>query len=262
MIPTIVVVSPHSEACAVLVNALKDRGCQCQGVGLTPVDVARVGYYHPVAVVMDSLITPHAMGALEASLVALSPRPPVITLGQANWVPGEFDPAVEEQLVEQLADVVPALRRFRRVLHAAADIIEAETREVVARWIQRLSLIPAFAAQPEMSLEALCGEVAAFIKAVVDVLRYGRESPVWSRDGIAYAGAVAHARLRIGQGIPMLAVVQECEALQLELGMTFWRSLVLQPFTAAEVCAIRECFQSAIDGILLATVEEYRRLKS
>lgn len=257
MVPTIVVVSSHVEAREALVSALNARFWRCCSVGLAPVDLPTLRRPEPGAVVTDLLISCDTV--LEGWLAALSPRPALITIVPGDWWRGELKPGLEEQLVEQLVGVVPSLRRLHQVLQAVAEIVEGGQRSLVARWIQQLTLVPAFAAQPELPLPALAGEVASIIKVTVDALR-GRVGRAGCFPGAAaHAAGVAHARVRMQQAIPAGVVVQEYQILRHELWQVIRPALILQGPTAADVVAVSERLQSSIDSLTAVTIQEYSR---
>ncbi|HBY93038.1 MAG TPA: hypothetical protein DEP84_03585 [Chloroflexi bacterium] len=260
MLPTIVVVSSHVEAREGLVATLNDQ-CHgaCQSLGLDPSDAGRVAEYKPAAVVLDPLIAPDGVSQLEASLATLASAPPVITITQSNRLQHELYAEAEERLVEELTTVIPALRRLRVALLDAADIIEQERREIVARWIQRMLQIPSFQAQPDMTLQELRDEVPLLIAALVGSLRHGARASAFQPGAEVYAGSVGHARTRIRQGIPLVAVIQEYQFLRRELWLTLRRALTLQRPTATEVFVLGEHFHFTLDSILSLTIEEYRR---
>lgn len=258
MTPTIVVVSQHVEAREGLVSTLNDQcGGACQSIGVDPSDIEQVAQYQPVAVVLDQLIAPDVVTQLEASLAELSPQPPIITLSQSNRLQHELYAEAEEQVIDQIATIVPAMRQLRAVLLLAADIIERERREIVARWIQRMLQIPAFKAQPGMTLDELRDEVPLLITALVENLRHGARAAAFRPGATAYEGAIGHARTRIQQGVSLDAVVQEYQLLRRELWLTLRRALTQEHPTATEVFVLGERFHFTLDGILFLTIRVY-----
>ncbi|HYN88750.1 MAG TPA: hypothetical protein VER55_09475 [Ardenticatenaceae bacterium] len=260
MTPAIVVLSPHIEARSILVDILDDQACgSYHNLALDPAEASRIAEYNPVAVILDSLVLPDARAQLEASLASLSPSPPVIPMRQTNGLRRELGAAAEEQLVETLADYLPSLRRLRDVQLMAAESIERERKEIVARWLQRLETIPAFKAKPWLSLEELRDDVPLLIKALVRILREGAHPAMFEPGTEAYSGALGHARLRRDQHVPLHGLVQEYQLLRTELWLCLRHALVARAPTGAEVFVLGERLNFAVDAILGISLAEYER---
>lgn len=134
----------------------------------------------------------------------------------------------------------------------AADVLQRQARDIVARWAQRL-LLRALPGLPGLGLQELLSNVPFMIPLLASVLRYG---PGNGREDL-WRTAEEHARRRAVRGVPLTTVVQEYQSMAEEIWNALQRAHPVPETSAPALFELSRRLNYTLDQLVLRAVAAY-----
>jgi DNA-binding response OmpR family regulator len=141
---------------------------------------------------------------------------------------------------------------------AAAQIMGNEARNILFRWVQRISTLEAYRQRADLDLDGVRGEMGG----ILDLLTAELDQPDAAAAGAAGPGSLRtpvsrHVALRKEQGVSPADVVRECQMLRSEAIRALRGSLHLWRLSQSDAMVAQERIGEAVDQVIVLSVEEY-----
>jgi CheY-like chemotaxis protein len=257
------------------------QGCETRGsLAIDPDNLGRIKAFGPELIILDFVpgYTQNwrlldELRADEATspipVLALSTSEPVVEQSVASYnvrrvLIKPFDLDVLDQAVRDLRSapkplIQPASARVgAEELRQAADILAAEAREVVIRWLGKVSEIEPFRSERRLRPQQRIDVMPVVLWGTVVALRTGAPERLFEEKSTFREASTHHAELRRGQGVPLGALAREYELLR----DTIWQTLrdkAPPEWTAGDVFRVGEVVHHALDEAIAVAVESYRQ---
>ncbi len=139
----------------------------------------------------------------------------------------------------------------RAALQQAADVLDAQAERITDRWVDRL-LATIYRGRTDLGLEDLRSATPVLVRGVAEALRRGDPEVVpapWT------GAARGHARLRMGQRVPLGDLLREYQMLRQEI----WHALRqhLSVVAAVDVYDVAESLDAALDTMATISTDTY-----
>lgn len=262
---SIVVIGPASaqrDALVALLQARHQRTFDAFGISFGPDELQRLLSNPPRVAVVDGRA--HDAEDVLVSLLRLQPTPHVIliTNGQEVQPPAgvQVVPIKETPNGITVTDLEAALAEVQiapEVIRRIAVLLRRAQREIVARWLQQISVFPEFAARPDLNLDEMRDHVPLMVQAMIDILD-GKPSSAYFRPGSdAHRAALAHAHTRIEQNLPPVAIIKEHHALHREIWYTLQQDAESLTLSVRDVFFLEDRLSFILNSLTLIVFEHF-----
>ncbi len=144
-------------------------------------------------------------------------------------------------------------------IQAAAQTLGSERRNIVFRWVQRVSTLEAYRGRRDLTLTEVLGEMGSLLDALVEGLQGGTETVLTPANTELGGQLARHVALRRTQGITPAELVQEYGVLRSEINRALRGALHLWRLGLADVLLAQERVDEGIDSLIVGSLEALAR---
>jgi len=196
-----------------------------------------------------------------ASLIERALANPALGISNGLLMPFDIDDLyarLEETLnrAEITAPAESALAVESPALVALARFLTDEQRNLLFRWVQRISILEPYRQQPGLSLKQAMGEMEPLLSGMIEVLG---DRDV-AHDGLAGSTSLAplvatHVALRLAQGLSLADVVREFHVLRQEISRLPHSALHTWRLDLDDLLTAQEQVNTLIDDLVMRAVQ-------